>query len=68
MLVPSQIGIQAVREALENAKNEGVLSPEQISQYLKRYDEWKDNKGNHNIKKEKLKGLQQLYKQAIYKR
>ena len=31
MLVPSLIGIQAVREALENAKNKGVLGPEQSS-------------------------------------
>ena len=68
MLVPSLIGIHAIREALENAKNKVVLSPEQISEYLTLYDEWKESKGNPMVKKDKLKGLQQLYKQAIYKR
>ena len=50
MVVPSLIGIQAVHEALNTAKTEGVLNPEQISPYLKLQDEWKDSKGNPGVK------------------
>lgn len=66
-LVPSQIGIQAVREELENAKNKG-LSTEDISEYLKLYDDWRNAKGNTDAKKQKLKGLRKNYKRTVYKR
>jgi hypothetical protein len=65
---PSQIGIQKLREELEHAKNNKKISPDDISTYMKLYDEWKDAKGNPMLKREKLKGLQALYKRTLYKK
>ena len=67
-IAPSQIGIQKVREELEQAKNAGKLNTEDKSAYMILYDEWKAAKGNKQVKKEKLNGLREIYKRAVYKK
>ena len=67
-LAPSVIGIQQVREELEQAKNAGKLNTEDKSAYMILYDEWKAAKGNKQVKKEKLNGLREIYKRAVYKK
>ena len=47
-------------------KNKGKLSKDDYSEYLKLYDNWVSANGNKTAKKEKLKGLQALYKKSIY--
>ena len=65
---PSKIGIQKLREELENAKNKGKLSVSDTSTYMKHYDDWKSSKGDKAKKDEHLKGLRELYKQVLYKK
>ena len=65
---PSKIGIQKLREELENAKNKGKLSVSDTSTYMKHYDDWKSSKGDKAKKDEHLKGLRELYKQLLYKK
>jgi hypothetical protein len=65
---PSQIGIQRVRELLEEAKNNNKLSTEAASDYKKLYDEWVAAKRNKKLKEEKLKGLREIYKRELYKK
>ena len=65
---PSKIGIQKLREELENAKNKGKLSVSDTSTYMKHYDDWKSSKGDKAKKDEHLKGLRDLYKQLLYKK
>ena len=65
---PSRIGIQKLREELENAKNKGKLSVSDTSTYMKHYDDWKSSKGDKAKKDEHLKGLRELYKQVLYKK
>ena len=67
-LAPSVIGIQKVREELEQAKNRKKLSDADVSEYMKQYDEWKAAKGNTTVKNDKLKGLRAIYKRAVYKK
>ena len=67
-IAPSQIGIQKVREELEQAKNAGKLNTQDTSAYMTLYDEWKDAKGNQKVKKEKLNALREIYKRAVYKK
>ena len=65
---PSKIGIQKLKEELENAKNKGKLSVSDTSTYMKHYDDWKSSKGDKAKKDEHLKGLRELYKQVLYKK
>ena len=67
-IAPSQIGIQKVREELEQAKIAGKLDTQDTSAYMILYDEWKDAKGNQKIKKEKLNALREIYKRVVYKK
>ena len=66
-LAPSVIGIQKVREELEQAKNNKKLSVADASEYMKLYDEWKAAEGNKAVQGEKLKGLREIYR-AVYKK
>ena len=63
---PSRIGIQKLREELENAKNKGKLDVQDTSAYMKMYDDWKAAKGDKALKDEKLKGLREIYKRVLY--
>ena len=50
---PAQIGIQRLRELLEDAKNKQKLSTEDASKYTALYMEFKAAKGNPEFKKGK---------------
>ena len=65
---PSKIGIQKLREELENAKNKNKLTVQDTSDYMKMYDDWKGAKGDKAKKDEKLKGLRDIYKRVLYKK
>ena len=65
---PSKIGIQKLREELENAKNKNKLTAQDTSDYMKLYDDWKGAKGDKAKKDEKLKGLREIYKRVLYKK
>ena len=65
---PSQIGIQKVREELEQAKLAGKLNTQDTSAFMILYDEWKDAKGNQKVKKQKLNALREIYKRVVYKK
>ena len=65
-ILPSRIGIQKLREELENAKNKGKLDAQDTSAYMKMYDDWKAAKGDKALKDEKLKGLREICKRVIY--
>ena len=65
---PSQIGIQKVREELEQAKLAGKLNTQDTSAYMILYDEWKEAKGNQKVKKQKLNALREIYKRVVYKK
>ena len=67
-IAPSQIGIQKVREELEQAKIAGKLNTQDTSAYMILYDEWRDAKGNQKLKKEKLNALREIYKRTVYKK
>ena len=67
-VLPSVIGIQKVREELEQAKIRGKLNTQDTSSYMQLYDEWKNAKRNKKLKDEKLKGLREIYKRVIYKK
>ena len=45
-----------------------MLSDGDWSEYLKLYDAWVAAKGKPELKKEKLKGLRDLYKKAVYRK
>ena len=59
-LPPSVIGIQRLREAFLEAKNKNILSPNDISSYMKLYDDWKGAVGNKQVKKDKIDELRVL--------
>jgi hypothetical protein len=65
-LSPSVIGIQRLREAFLEAKNKNTLSPKDISDYMKLYDDWKGAVGNKKVKKDKFGELRILYKKVLY--
>ena len=67
-IAPSQIGIQKVREELEQAKIAGKLDTQDTPAYMILYDEWRDAKGNQKLKKEKLNALREIYKRTVYKK
>ena len=63
---PSDIGIQRLRELLEDAKNKQKLSTEDASKYTALYNEWRTAKGDKKIKKEKVVGLRDIYRRVLY--
>ena len=65
---PKAIGIQLVRELLEDAINKQKLSPEDASEYTALYKEWRDAKRQPDVKKEKLAGMRKIYKRVLYNR
>ena len=65
---PAQIGIQRLRELLEDAKNKQKLSTEDTSAYTAMFNEWRSAKGNAKLKKEKVVGLREIYKRVLYKK
>ena len=65
---PSKIGIQKLREELENAKNKSKLTAQDTSDYMKMYDNWKGAKGDKAMKDTSLKGLRDIYKRVLYKK
>ena len=67
-LAPSRIGIQKVREELEQAKNNNKISVADVSEYMAFYDEWEAAKGNTAAKDEKLKGYVQLTNEQCIRR
>jgi hypothetical protein len=68
MIAPSKIGIQKLREIFEEAKNKKKLSTSDTSQYMILYDEWREAKGDKQLKKAKLDALKALYKTVLYKK
>ena len=65
---PSKIGIQKLREELENAKNKNKLTAQDTSDYMKMYDDWKGAKGEKAMKDASLKGLKNIYRRMLYKK
>ena len=65
---PSKIGIQKLREELENAKNKSKLTAQDTSDYMKMYDNWLGAKGDKAMKDTSLKGLRDIYKRVLYKK
>ena len=65
---PSKIGIQKLREELENAKNKNKLSVQDTSNYMILWDDWKGAKGDKATKDEQIKGLREIYKRMRYKK
>jgi hypothetical protein len=63
---PSKIGIQKLRELLEDAKNKGKLNVSDTSRYMINYDDWKAAKGDKAKKEEKIKVLRETYKRLLY--
>ena len=67
-LTPSQMGIQRLTEEFNTTSNKQKLSTQDLSAALILLDEWKAAKGQPDVKKEKLKALQGLYKRTLYKK
>ena len=65
---PGTIGIQRVRELLEDAKNKQKLSTQDASAYMALYNEWRAAKGDPKLKKVKLIGLREIYGRVLYKK
>ena len=65
---PAQIGIQRLRELLEDAKNKQKLSTQDAEAYTAMFNEWRTAKGNAKLKKEKVVGLREIYKRVLYKK
>ena len=65
---PSVIGIQLLRELLEDAKNKNKLSSEDSFAYTKLLIEWLAAKGQPEIKKENMSGLRAIHKRALNKK
>jgi hypothetical protein len=60
---PSSIGIQKIREYLEEAKNAGKLSVKDTSEYIKAMDGFKASTGDKQAKAKHFKTLRGIYKQ-----
>ena len=67
-ILPSIIGIQRLRELLEDAKNKQKLSTDDASAYTTLYNEWRAAKGDAKLKKKKVVGLQEIYERVLYKK
>ena len=65
---PKDIGIQLVRELLEDAKNKQKLSTQDASAYMALYKEYRAAKGDPILKKVKLNGLREIYGRVLYKK
>ena len=65
---PSKIGIQRLRELLEDAKNKQKLSTDDASTYTTLFNEYYGAKGDAEIKKVKKAGLREIYKRVLYKK
>ena len=65
---PSKIGIQRLRELLEDAKNKQKLSTDDASAYTALFNEWKTAKGDAKLKKKKVVGLREIYERVLYKK
>ena len=63
---PGQIGIQRLRELLEDAKKK--LSTQDAEAYTALFDDWRSAKGNAKVKKAKVNGLREIYKRVLYKK
>ena len=63
---PSEIGIQLLRELLEDAKNKQKLSTDDASAYTALYNEWRTAKGKPELKKAKLVSLRKIYERVLY--
>ena len=59
------MGIQTLREVLEDAKNKQKLSANDSFAYTKLLVEWMTAKGNAEIKKENMVGLREIYKRVL---
>ena len=67
--IPSyKMGIQTLREVLEDAKNNQKLSANDSFAYTKLLVEWMAAKGDAEIKKAKLVGVREIYKRVLYKK
>ena len=65
---PSKIGIQRLRELLEDAKNKQKLSTHDASAYTALYKEYRVAKGDPILKMVKLNGLREIYGRVLYKK
>ena len=65
---PETIGIQLVRELLEDAKNKQKLSTQDASAYTALYKEYRVAKGDPILKMVKLNGLREIYGRVLYKK
>ena len=65
---PGRIGIQLLRELLEDAKNKQKLSTDDASAYTALYKEYRLAKGDPILKKVKLNGLREIYGRVLYKK
>ena len=63
---PGRIGIQLLRELLEDAKNKQKLSTDDASAYTALYNEWRTAKGKPELKKAKLVSLRKIYERVLY--
>ena len=52
---------------MEHAKNKKLSSTEDAEAYTAMFAEWKSDKGNAKLKKEKAKGVREIYKRVLYK-
>ena len=66
--LPSKMGIQLLREVLEDAKNKQKLSADDASTYTTLFNEWRAAKGDAKLKKKKVVGLQEIYERVLYKK
>ena len=65
---PSDMNIQLLRETLEHAKINNKLSHEDGFAYAKLMAEFYEAKGKPEIKKQKIAGMREIYKRALYKK
>ena len=65
---PLKIGIQRLRELLEDAKNKQKLSTDDASTYTTLFNEWRAAKGDAKLKKKKVVGLREIYERVLYKK
>ena len=58
------MGIQKLREELEDAKNKNKLSADDTKQYEQLYNDWKAAKGDAVTKAAKVRDLRELWKRV----
>ena len=65
------MGIQTLREVLEDATNKGTLNANDTFAYTKFLVEWMTAKGSAELKKqikEEKQSLREIYKRVLYKK